>query len=128
MSELKIQFHEERPVFKPGEKLKGRAGWKLDRPTRSLELRLIWFTLGNATQEAGIVRTIAFMQLLPEEMREFEFQLPEGPHSYIGINTVLRWGVELVALPSQENTLSVFDLSPALEPVVLHGNGPRYHP
>ncbi|MDB6121792.1 MAG: hypothetical protein JWQ71_785 [Pedosphaera sp.] len=113
MSDLNISFHEPRMIFRPGESLKGRAIWHLDKPARAVELRLIWFTLGQVTSEAKIIKTLSFSKPLQDEARDFEFLLPQGPYSYAGTYTVLNWGLEMVVLPSKEHKLRTFELSPS---------------
>jgi hypothetical protein len=87
MSWLRIKTEGARTAFRPGEILAGTADWKLDGPAvpgHPTELRLLWFTGGRGTSDAGLVETVRFET--PDEAGSgaFRFQLPEGPYSFAG--------------------------------------------
>jgi hypothetical protein len=102
MSELSINFGQDRVAFEPGEEVAGTAFWRLDQPPRALELRLFWFTRGKGTEDAGVAETVRFDQPMPEETRAFRFRLPEAPYSFSGTLISLIWALELVVEPSKE--------------------------
>ena len=119
MSDLKIGTRDDRKSFQPGEELLGAAGWKLDHPPRSIEVRLIWFTRGTGTEDAGLVDTVRFDQPKAAEARPFRFQLPDAPYSFSGNLITLTWALELVVLPGNESKRFEFVLGPAGQEIVL---------
>ena len=84
MNELRINLEQNRTAFEPGEELTGIAGWRLESPPRTLELRLFWFTRGKGTEDVGVVATVRFDQPLSDETRPFRFRLPAAPYSFSG--------------------------------------------
>jgi hypothetical protein len=119
MSRLEIVLREPRAAFRPGERLAGQARWELDRSPRTVEVRLLWFTRGAAIPESAVAQKSIFTRPMRAETRDFEFILPDGPYSYAGQYSFLRWGLELVTLPAEEHTLVEFCLSPSGMPVYL---------
>jgi hypothetical protein len=119
MNHLKIGTRQDRRDFRPGEELTGAAGWELDKPPKSVEIRLIWFTRGKGTEDVGLVETVRLEQPLAAEARPFRFQLPPAPYSFSGKLISLAWALELVALPSKQSTRFEFVLGPDGKEVVL---------
>ena len=119
MSELKIELADNRREFEPSGEASGRVSWRLDKPVRTLELRLFWFTRGKGTEDGGIVDCLKFEQPLPEESRTFRFQLPEVPYSFSGRLVSLVWALELVAYPSKEVARQELVLAPGGKEVHL---------
>lgn len=123
MSELKIGIRDDRKSFRPGERLQGGVGWKLDDPPKSVEARLFWYTRGKGVEDVEVVATVPFEQPGREDARPFEFPLPEGPYSFSGKLISLIWAVELVAQPSGQATRVEFVLSPSGREILLYGAG-----
>ena len=53
MNELKVILRDGRRNFRGGETVEGVAGWRLEKPPKSVELRLFWFTRGKGTEDVG---------------------------------------------------------------------------
>lgn len=123
MSELKIGIRDDRKAFRPGERLQGGVGWKLDAPPQSVEARLFWYTKGKGVEDVEVVATVPFDRPGREDARPFEFQLPEGPYSFSGKLISLIWAVELVVQPSGKATRAEFVMSPGGREILLHGAG-----
>lgn len=112
MSQLKIGIRDDRTAFRPGEELVGAAGWELAQAPKAIEVRLLWFTRGKGTEDAGVVETVRFEQPQATEARPFQLQLPLAPYSFSGKLISLLWAVELVVLPSKESARVEFVLAP----------------
>jgi hypothetical protein len=110
MSDLKIQLAAGRMAFDPGEELTGTAAWKLDKPPRSVELRLLWFTRGQGEEDACVVETVRFDHPIQDDSR---------PCSFSGKLILLVWALELVVEPSKENARQEITLAPGAKPVQL---------
>lgn len=123
MNELKIGIREEQTAFRPGELLRGGAGWQLDHSPRSVEARLFWYTKGKGTEDVEVVATDSFDQPQQQDARPFEFRLPDAPYSFSGKLISLIWAVELVAQPSGEAARAEFVLSPNGREILLHQAG-----
>ena len=119
MSQLQVQFEENRSEFKPCSQLRGTADWHLDSAARRIELRLCWFTRGIGIPEARVVETVSIERPDKDAKQSFAFRLPQGPLSYIGGLSSLFWAVEMVALPTQECAHTVFCLSQIGHPIIL---------
>jgi hypothetical protein len=120
MSELKILLCDQRRNFRPGETLEGVAGWRLDKPPKSIELRLFWFTRGKGTEDAGVVDQARFEAPQLEEGRRFSLTLPAGPFSFSGQLISLIWALELVVEPGDHSTRVDLVMSPSGEEILLH--------
>ncbi len=99
MGELRVDLDGERTVFRPGERIRGTASWRLDEPPEEFELRLFWFTEGKGDQDVGVVETQALGAAGTFGELEFDFTAPEAPLSFSGQLITLIWAVELVANP-----------------------------
>jgi len=122
MSALKILLREDRTRFRPGETMDGVAGWQLDQPAKSLELRLFWFTKGKGTEDMQIVQTVRFETPQNDEARRFSLKLPDMPFSFSGQLVSLIWALELVVIPGDLMTRLEIVVSPTGEEILLHSH------
>ena len=126
MSDLKILLRDERTSFHPGETIEGVAGWRLDKPPKSIELRLFWFTRGKGTEDVGVVNQINFPAPQAEEGRTFSFKLPPEPWSFSGQLISLIWALELVVDPgiakASQSTRVELVVSPSGQEIQLHSH------
>ncbi|MCB1125357.1 MAG: hypothetical protein KDM81_02595 [Verrucomicrobiae bacterium] len=120
MNELKIGILEDQAAFRPGELLRGGAGWQVGEPPRSVETRLFWYTKGKGTEDVEVVATESFERPQMQDARPFEFRLPAAPYSFSGKLISLIWAVELVAQPSGDAARVEFVLSPTGHEILLH--------
>lgn len=119
MNQLRLGTRDDRRNFQPGEELTGAAGWEFEHAPQALEVRLLWFTRGQGTEDVAVVDTVRFDHPAAAEARPFRFQLPAAPYSFSGKLISLLWAVELVALPSKESARVEFVLAPEGREVVL---------
>ena len=122
MSELKILLRDERLNFRPDETIEGVAGWRLDQPPKSVELRLLWFTRGKGTEDVGVVNSMNFPSPQIEEGRKFSFTLPQDPWSFSGQLISVIWALELVAQPGNHSTRLEIIVSPTGHEIQLHAH------
>jgi hypothetical protein len=109
---LFLKIDGEQARFHPGDKLCGTADWRLEKAVRAIEVRLIWFTQGKGTQDMQIVDRRRWETPALDAKEEFEFALPEAPHSFSGKLITLSWAVELVVEKANESRRVEFILSP----------------
>jgi hypothetical protein len=122
MSELKILLRNERRNFHAGDIVEGVAGWRLEKPPKSVELRLFWFTRGKGTEDVGVVSRMRFDLPQQEEGRKFSFTLPAEPWSFSGQLISLIWALELVAEPGGHTARVELVVSPTGREILLHQN------
>jgi hypothetical protein len=122
MNELKILLRDERRSFRCGEAVAGVAGWRLDKPPTSVELRLFWYTRGKGTEDVGLVNQLRFDSARQEEGRKFSFVLPDEPWSFSGQLISLVWALELVAVPGGNTARVELTVSPTGQEILLHQN------
>jgi len=107
------------PGFRPGETVEGTASWQLDAAPEAVEVRLFWRTEGRGTPDVGLVGSVRFDSPGAEGDRSFAFPLPEGPYSFSGKLISLLWGIEAVAVPSDDTGRAEIVLSPIREAIRL---------
>jgi hypothetical protein len=122
MSELKILLRDEQKSFRCGETVEGVAGWQLEKPPTSAELRLFWFTRGKGTEDVGLVQRVRFDAPQSEEGRRFSFILPEEPWSFSGQLVSLIWALELIIEPGERTERVELVVSPTGREILLHQN------
>jgi len=122
MNELKILLRDERRNFRAGEAVEGVVGWRLEKPPKSVEVRLFWFTRGKGTEDVGVVSQMRFDEPRQEEGRKFNFTLPAEPWSFSGQLISLIWALELVAEPGGATARVELVVSPTGQEILLHQN------
>jgi hypothetical protein len=122
MNELKILLRDERRNFRAGDIVEGVAGWRLEKPPKSVEARLFWFTRGKGTEDVGVVSRMRFDVPQQEEGRKFSFTLPAEPWSFSGQLFSLIWALELVAEPGGHTARVELVVSPTGQEILLHQN------
>ena len=120
MNELRILLQDEQKNFRGGDTVEGVAGWRLETPPASVEVRLFWFTRGKGTEDVGVVNQIRFDAPQQEEGRKFSFTLPEEPWSFSGQLISLIWALELVAEPGGHTARVELVVSPTGQEIQLH--------
>lgn len=98
-----------KPAFKPGETLVGKATWETE--TQGV-VELIWSTVGRGEPESGVVGSATL-----EGPGEFTFTLPLSPWSVAGKLLTVKWSVRLTA--GELKTQTDFVLSPTETTVPL---------
>jgi len=119
MSKLSIGTKNNQTAFVPGKKIEGAAGWKLDEPPESVEVRLFWHTDGKGTPDVTLVDTVTFEHPLAEEARPFTFVAPAAPVSFSGKLISLTWSLELVVTPGRDCARLDLVISPNGQEIVL---------
>lgn len=105
--------------FPPNAQLKCRVSWDLLEAADSLELRLVWNTVGKGTQDMAIARHVVLNTPTFSGHETVSMQLPGQPYSFSGKLVSIVWAIELVALPSNESTRVEITIGPEGREVVL---------
>jgi hypothetical protein len=119
VSPIRIDLRDGKSAYAPREAIVGAAAWDLDKPPEAVEVRLCWFTRGKGTADASVVDRVRIDHPGPRDRREFQFTLPEAPHSFSGKLISLIWAIEAVAEPSNEAGRIEFVLSPTGREILL---------
>ena len=117
MAELKLETHENRTHFAPGEVIQGIAGWQLDEPPETVELLLFWHTSGKGDRDVSTADQTAFDNPPAVDAQVFSFTAPNGPYSFDGKLIALHWSLELVVEPGHH--VKRLDLTIAPEGVAV---------
>jgi len=120
MNSLQINTGDGCTTFEPGEKIDIVAEWSLiDRPT-AVEIRLVWNTQGKGGTDMEVVDTIALDNPQSCDTHRTTIQLPTEPYSFSGKLISLIWGLELVAIGTNESSRIDITIAPKREEVILH--------
>src|SRR5690606_28676875 len=102
------------------EVVEGVAGWELDAPPTSVELRLFWHTAGKGDEDVKIVDTVRFDDAPAVDARIYRITLPaDGPYGFSGRLITLQWSLELVVKPGGDVARLDITVSPTREEVRL---------
>ena len=96
MNHADIEILDDKNVFGPGETVKGKAVWQVEKSPETAFLRLFWYTKGKGTEDVEVVSEISFDFPRLKESRPFDMTLPESPYSFSGKLVSLIWAFELV--------------------------------
>lgn len=99
MSEFHLETTDNRTAFSPGEKIRGVAGWHMDKPPKSAQLRLFWYTQGKGNMDSDVAETRDLDASIAVDAKPFEFHVPDGPYSYSGVSISVCWAIELIIKP-----------------------------
>jgi hypothetical protein len=108
-----------RTTFEPNETIDLMIAWSLEKTPQSLELRLVWNTVGRGTQNLEIAHTEVFHPDAESGQERLKLTLPAGPYSCQGIIVSVLWGIELVVLPSEQSTREEIIIGPGGKSVQL---------
>ncbi|MHC4552577.1 MAG: hypothetical protein ACYSUT_07415 [Planctomycetota bacterium] len=95
MRALAIDVEQMQTAFLPGQRISGTASWMGEKPPKKAAIRLVWFTQGRGTEDAGIIDSLDLDLPQTTDERSFEFHLPAGPYSFSGTLVSLTWALEL---------------------------------
>ena len=118
MSALRIDISEQRG-YKPGETIRGRVTWQVDKEPQSAELRLFWYTSGKGTQDVENVDSVTFPTPQMNDDRTFSLSLPRQPFSFSGKLISIVWALELIVEPGSNVERREFVMSASGREVVL---------
>lgn len=119
MSSIQIEIRDGVTAFRPGDEVAGTVRWQLDRPPRSLEVRLFWYAAGAGERDVVVVAVLPLADPAAEDHRPFRFQLPVGPFSFSGKVVSLTWAVEAVAEPGDQTGRVEIVVSPTGREILL---------
>lgn len=116
-----IRIAMERTAFAPGDRIRGEASWTdLPPGTASLEVRLIWYTLGKGDRDFDVVAAMEIAAPAPVGKQEFAFATPQYPYSFSGKLVSLQWAIEVIALPDESAEQATIVIGPARREQEIH--------
>ncbi len=117
---LEILLPENRSAFEVGELIEVTVSWSLDSPADSVELRLLWNTVGKGDRNLSVEKSWKYDQpMMSDEVTE-TIRLPEAPYSFSGKLVSLVWAFELIALPGGDSIRREIVISPDAQEIFLH--------
>lgn len=100
MNTAHLETLENRTRYRPRDVVEGVAGWELEAPPASAEVRLFWHTSGKGDQDVVVVATHAFKNMQATDAQIYQLRIPDvGPYGFSGKLITLQWSVELVVEP-----------------------------
>lgn len=119
MISINLQRGDE-PTFSPNEKIAGNVQWSdLPTETETMEVRLIWHTVGKGDQDAQFVETKELTSVEVAGQTDFEFTAPHRPNSFEGQLIAIQWAIEVILFPQREAEQATLRISPPAGEVVL---------
>jgi hypothetical protein len=119
MNDLKLNLQDNVTTYAPGDVIRGRATWQVEKQISSVEVRLFWYTRGKGTQDIGIVQVQRIDNPPSLGDIDFEFTLPAGPYSFSGKLISLIWAIELVMSPGSLSAHVDLVVSPTQSEIML---------
>jgi hypothetical protein len=116
---IEITLKDRRTSFRPGDIIEGIAAWRLGVPLAEAELSLGWSTEGKGTVDHEIVETETWKDAPATGQRPFRFTAPAEPHSFDGHLISLRWRLDLLVNPGDENAHVEIIIAPEAAPIQL---------
>lgn len=119
MTQIAIQPDDNRTGFEPGETISALIEWSLADQPDSIELRVVWNTVGKGTTDVGIEHAIMIDSPNQSDSRRVDVPLPKAPYSFSGKLVSLVWALELVVSPSGESYRREITIAPGGSEVEL---------
>jgi len=116
---LEILLPDDRTAFEVGEMIDVTASWSLDTPVESLELRLLWNTIGKGDRNLSVEKTWKYDQPLNNDKITESIQLPSAPYSFSGKLVSLVWAFELISFPGGDSVRQEIVISPDAQEILL---------
>jgi hypothetical protein len=99
---MKIELTKREASFVPREMIKGTVSWS-DTEGTSLEVRLIWYTVGKGDRDFEVVAVHKSPSFSASGKTTFEFLAPTRPQSFSGKLISLQWAIEAIVFPSKSS-------------------------
>ena len=123
MSPITLQLRNPRGAFAPRETLEGKASWGFSEPPQSIEVQLLWTTMGKGQADTQIADRMELVHPSRSGECEFRFTLPAAPYSVSGKLLSVRWFVRAAARPSEDQSQVEIVVSPTRQTIHLHAPG-----
>ncbi|MFW6060111.1 MAG: hypothetical protein ACODAQ_08005 [Phycisphaeraceae bacterium] len=117
MSQLKLETHDNRTQFAPGQMIEGLAGWQVEEPPERVTLYLFWHTTGKGDRDVGVIDKLEYENAVAVDAQIFSFKAPDGPYSYDGKLIAIHWALELVVEPGHRVERLDLIISPTGAPI-----------
>ena len=119
MDNFDLEIHRSPPEYFPGEQITGTVRWVFSQKPPSIEIFLFWHTEGKGTRDAETMGKLVWENVEAFGEKDFEFSLPEAPHSFHGQLISLEWGIEALVTKSRFQAYEKFILSPTGKSIIL---------
>ena len=95
--------------FGPGEKVRGTAAWEMEKPPGKMRVSIGWRTAGTGMVDEDCIAELEWQETALTGTKDFEFQLPDGPFSYVGDLLSIEWAVtgSCRAVPEERFAITV---------------------
>jgi hypothetical protein len=123
MNKLDIALSQDTTTFAPRDVVAGTVRWDLGSNPHRIDVSLLWHTSGKGTRDVGVAETLAIDNPGASGLRDFSFDLPEGPYSFSGKLVSLAWAVEATCFPGRDTVRREIVVSPTGRPITLCGPG-----
>jgi len=97
MNGLRVETHENRIAYSPGETIAGLVTWALEKTPERIEVRLMWYTQGKGDRDLEVADSVEFESPAQADAQIFKFVAPTSPYSFSGRLISLQWALEVVA-------------------------------
>lgn len=97
---IKIELAKQEANFIPADSIAGAVTWSEAEGT-SLEVRLIWYTVGKGDRDFELVTSHLVSDFQPSGQEQFSFVAPTRPQSFSGKHISLQWAIEAIIFPDQ---------------------------
>ncbi len=117
---LEILLPDDRTAFEIAETIDVTLSWSLESLADSVELRLLWNTVGKGDRNLSVEKTWKYDQPLLSDKFTESIQLPEAPYSFSGKLVSLVWAFELIAFPVGDSVRKEIVIAPEAQEIFLH--------
>lgn len=100
------------PTFTPGETISGSVSWADREETESIEIRLIWYTIGKGDRDAESVDVNKIVDLRSQDQSRFSFVAPHRPNSFAGQLIAIQWAIEVIKFPQRDAEQGLLEIHP----------------
>lgn len=115
---IEIELSKSAANFVPGETIAGTVTWSQEEGV-SLEIRLIWYTVGKGDRDFALVAAHKVASFAPVGTEAFEFAAPARPQSFSGKLISLQWAIEAIIFPDQNAQRVDLTISKTGQEIVL---------
>jgi len=109
---LEIVLDDDKSKYLPGESVTGVLKWRYEKPPTTIELRLVWKTVGKGNTDKGLTDSVLIERPEPVKDLRFSLKFPSGPYSFNGKLISVLWRIEAVTDPVMDTSFEDLVMSP----------------
>ena len=118
MNEYEILIDNDQTAFQPGDEIRGKIKWFLEKDPETLTLGLFWKTSGRGTEDIGVPCSQIFDNPGLMGEKDFVIKCPAGPYSFSGQLISIEWGLELTGEKGKNAAVTRLTIGPNAEEIV----------